>query len=155
MAIDVGGFIPNMAHNMARIQKQEDLTDKIALMLAAVGFVRALAPHCRKLAEVLFRKTFGSKDVDIDRSCYFAHLMFARLRCRVWFEYIESKANWADEPSREGLSCKFCAQHGFQLKYRPVDASLLNTPIDELLSVVSSVWVRDSNVAGSVQDQAG
>ena len=37
----------------------------------------------------------------IDEACGFSHLVFAHLGTRIWWEYIESHANWSDRMSRE------------------------------------------------------
>ena len=44
-----------------------------------------------------------------------AHLIFARLGCRVYFEYIESEANVSDGLSRLGLSDPWSQQQGWLL----------------------------------------
>ena len=53
-------------------------------------------------------QTCAGHVLDMDRSCWLTHLVFAQLRCRVWWEYIEHKAKWSDGPSRRGLECELC-----------------------------------------------
>ncbi len=42
----------------------------------------------------------SSSDPDLARAAAAIHLSMALSGTRVWFEYIESESNWADEPSR-------------------------------------------------------
>ena len=50
-----------------------------------------------------------------DRSAMVVALSCAILRCRIWFEYVQSKSNWADEPSRILEISPWCTKHGFSL----------------------------------------
>ena len=50
---------------------------------------------------------------DLDDGSCAVHLCLAVLRSRVWWEYVESKANWADEASRGGDN--LLRRNGFQL----------------------------------------
>jgi hypothetical protein len=43
----------------------------------------------------------SSADPDMARAAAAIHLAMAMAGTRVWFEYIESESNWADEPSRK------------------------------------------------------
>jgi hypothetical protein len=43
----------------------------------------------------------SSSDADMARAAAAIHLAMALAGTRVWFEYIESESNWADEPSRK------------------------------------------------------
>ena len=60
----------------------------------------------------------SSNSVAIDEAAVSLQLLCARLRLRIWWEYIESKSNWADKLSRErddawlrsqGFSIQACA----------------------------------------------
>ena len=42
------------------------MTDRMMLMLAAIGFVKAVAPQGRQLATALYNKTFGTKDLNME-----------------------------------------------------------------------------------------
>ena len=48
-------------HNMAQEQH-----DRMALLLAAIGFVRPVVRYGRPYAEALFKKFFGDKDIDVE-----------------------------------------------------------------------------------------
>ena len=65
----------------------------------------------------------NSRDVDLDQSSYIAHSALAVMQCRVWWEYVQSDSNWADGPSRDGISCEFCRRAGFRLRERAIDTS--------------------------------
>ena len=43
------------------------------------------------------------------------HLILAALRARVWWEYVESHANWSDRLSRE-LSDPWLVEQGFEIR---------------------------------------
>ncbi len=47
---------------------------------------------------------------------YMVHLILFGLRGHMFFEYIESKANWADELSRVGFASKFARAEGFSVR---------------------------------------
>ncbi len=57
-----------------------------------------------------------SSEPDIARAAAALHLALAARSCRMWFEFVESDSNWADEPSRELWRSKFLGQHGFQAR---------------------------------------
>ena len=58
-----------------------------------------------------------------------AHLMFARLRCRVYFEYIESHANPSDGLSRAGLEDTWTLLQNWKL---------MTAEIPDLIAVAAS-----------------
>ena len=40
----------------------------------------------------------------MNRAAHCIHMIALKYGCRVWFEYIESKSNWADGISRNGIT---------------------------------------------------
>ena len=56
----------------------------------------------------------SSTSFDLNFIASLTHLMFARLRCRVFFEHIESEANPADGLSRDGLLDAWTLAQGLQ-----------------------------------------
>ena len=53
----------------------------------------------------------GSGSADVDRSTALVYLLCAHLRVRIWFDYMELKANWSDGgPRLLGLD-PFAATH--------------------------------------------
>ena len=54
-----------------------------------------------------------SKAWDLDRSAQVVQVLAASMGARVWFEYIESDANWADGISRNGVFDTWASEHGF------------------------------------------
>ena len=57
----------------------------------------------------------GSRAEDLDRSVITLHLACAMLGTRIWFEYVESKSNWADGSSRLLLLDPWSSEHGFSM----------------------------------------
>ena len=54
-----------------------------------------------------------SRSEKLDVAAMVAHLAFAMLNCRVWFEYVESNANWMDEASRVAGGGPWAQRNGF------------------------------------------
>jgi len=52
---------------------------------------------------------------EVDDAMAALHLAFAMLRTRVWYEYVESDANWSDGPSRELSANEWLVQEGFSV----------------------------------------
>ena len=59
-------YTPSWVHTTAHIQQQEEMIDKVMLMIAAIGFVKVVAKQGRQLAATLFNETFGNKDIDME-----------------------------------------------------------------------------------------
>jgi hypothetical protein len=57
-----------------------------------------------------------SSEPDLARATAALHLALAARSCRMWFEYVESDSNWADEPSRKLWESEFLHRHGFEAK---------------------------------------
>lgn len=79
-------------------------------ILAALAAYRTLGERLRDEAVVHFIDNTGALSnlihgyaylPDCGRMVNAVHLALARLRCKVWFEWVPSKANIADVPSRE------------------------------------------------------
>ncbi len=64
----------------------------------------------------------SSAEPDLARPAAAIHLVLADKRSRVWFEYIESDSNWADEPSRALWASRFLRLHGLQTSAGAVPA---------------------------------
>lgn len=58
----------------------------------------------------------GSCNGTIDRACSITYVWAYRLRCKPWFEFVKSEANWSDGASRDLLEDSFSADNGFVLK---------------------------------------
>ena len=56
-----------------------------------------------------------SSDAMLDAGMASIHLLLAALGTRTWFEWIESKANWADEASRLLEAGNWAPSHGFSM----------------------------------------
>ena len=74
----------------------------------------------------------GQAGLDQGSSCI--HLALAMLRTRVWWEYIESKANWSDEASRGGDL--LLHWNGFQYTTADIPTWPWTTSAEELVEVV-------------------
>jgi hypothetical protein len=57
-----------------------------------------------------------SSEPDLARATAALHLALAARSCRMWFEYVESDSNWADEPSRKLWESTFLHRHGFEAR---------------------------------------
>ena len=57
-----------------------------------------------------------SGNPDMDWLARWVHLQTYHLNVRLWLEYVETDANWADGASRLGAPCDWAALHGFELK---------------------------------------
>ena len=57
---------------------------------------------------------------DVDAAAAAIHLTLAAQGARVWWEYIESKANWADEPSRMLDKSAFLKDENFETRWGDV-----------------------------------
>ena len=57
----------------------------------------------------------GSRCEDVDRAAGVVALICAQIQARVWFEYVESKSNWADGVSRLLHADQWSRQNGFEL----------------------------------------
>ena len=55
----------------------------------------------------------ANRTAELDAGTTAIHLAFAALRCRVWFEYVESDANWLNGPSTELLDNRWLRDKGF------------------------------------------
>jgi hypothetical protein len=61
-----------------------------------------------------------SNQAHVDRSVGLAHLVACEFRISLWFEYVDSHANWADGISRELGDDPFARQHGFRVTEVPL-----------------------------------
>jgi hypothetical protein len=52
---------------------------------------------------------------ELDQGAAVLHFLLAALKIRMWAEYIPSKANWADEPSRHFEGSPWLKRRGFQV----------------------------------------
>ena len=55
-----------------------------------------------------------SNQEDVARSAFLAHILAAKAKCKLWFEFVESKSNWSDGISRDLGKCEFCRAHGIR-----------------------------------------
>ena len=55
----------------------------------------------------------ASSSYDVDRAAAVVALLSAQLQCRVWFEYVESHSNWADQLSRSLVPDEWMVAQGF------------------------------------------
>ena len=57
----------------------------------------------------------GSKNKAVDRACTAVRTICLVARCRPWFEYIRSEANWSDGASRELVEDVYAKENGLTL----------------------------------------
>ena len=70
----------------------------------------------------------SSNSHSLDQMAKIVHLACFAIRTVPYFEYIESKANWADEVSREGTRGTWAPRNAFSVKECGVVAELLTLP---------------------------
>ena len=78
-----------------------------------------------------------SDSPSLDAMAKFAHLACFALHTAPYFEYVESKANWADEISRCGLAGKWAQQQHFSLGRCTFVPQLLALPSVAMARVIS------------------
>ena len=57
-----------------------------------------------------------SSHAELDTGVASIHMLLAVLEARCWFEWIESKANWSDEASRQLLGGSWAADNNFHMR---------------------------------------
>ena len=72
---------------------------------------------------------------DLDRMAEILQGAMYALGVWIYFEYIESDANWSDGISRSGLQDKWQSANGFQSSHCPFLAGLLCLPLLAIISV--------------------
>ena len=70
----------------------------------------------------------SSNSHSLDQMAKIVHLACFAIRTVPYFEYIESKANWADEVSRAGTQGTWAPRNAFPVKECGVLAELLTLP---------------------------
>ena len=91
---------------------------------------------------VLFAMLKGSSPSEsVDRLALLANLMLARYGVRVYFEYVESEANWSDGVSRHGGEDPLARTHGFSLTRASLCplTPLLYQPLRDAFLRISSI----------------
>ena len=61
-----------------------------------------------------------SRSAKLDIAAMVVHLALAMINCRVWFEYVESNANWMDEASRIEEGGPWAQRNGFSMSQAEV-----------------------------------
>ena len=70
---------------------------------------------------------------DLDRMAVLIHGLMYGLQCMIYFEWVESKANWADGISRDGYSDLWHRKHGFSCSTCPVHEAVWVLPFRAVL----------------------
>ena len=65
------------------------------------------------------------------------HVAAFALQASAYYEYVESKANWSDEISREGIQGLWAHRQGFHLRCCGVATIILQLPCFAVVSVFS------------------
>ena len=77
----------------------------------------------------------SSASASLDGMALFLHAACFALRSKPYFEYVESKANWADEISRLGLKGPWAARNGFRVGCCAFPAQLLALPFAAVIKL--------------------
>ena len=80
----------------------------------------------------------GCKAPDVDRAAAVVAIVSALLGCRVWFEYVESDANWSDSLSRSLGECTWCSANHFALRQVAVPSWPWSMDWDQLPAVLKA-----------------
>ncbi len=110
-------------------------------------------------AVVLAGLTKGaSRDPYLDIGHSAIHLSLAHLRTRIWWEYVQSEANWADGPSRHLESDEWAKLHDFQIcraeiptwpwSAPPRGPYEVHTPDDRVLILIDQRWEEEGPAMG-------
>ena len=70
-------------------------------------------------------KGVSGRSMDLDDIVSLTGLRLASNDARIYWEYVESEANWADTLSRDLEYDKFCYKHGFAVSVVP-DLSIVS-----------------------------
>ena len=77
----------------------------------------------------------SSTSPSLDAMALFLHAACYALQSKPYFEYVESKANWADEISRLGLHGPWAARNGFRVGCCVFPAQLLSLPFRAVIKL--------------------
>ena len=80
-----------------------------------------------------------SNQPDLDMLAKMIHIAMFSLRVWIYFEWIESKANWADGISRQGAGDLWLRRHAFAVGSCAVHLALWRLPFTALLRVTAFV----------------
>ncbi len=80
-----------------------------------------------------------SNSEDLDRMAHMIRGLMFELRIAVYFEWIESKANWSDGVSRDGSRDQWAKKHNFHLKESRPFMRIWGLPFKLLLRVCAFV----------------
>ena len=117
--------------------------------MATVAATWSLARHIRGKDVIWFVENEGaaaaairgaSTQGDVDHFVQVAHLLWMKLECRVWIEWIDSKSNPADGLSRLGLQDPWTQEQGWDFSEAPQPPwrSALGDP-DEVLNLAATL----------------
>ena len=79
---------------------------------------------------------------DLDNGVAAIHLLLAHSGTRIWWEYVESDANWADGASRLLAADPFLKHHGFEVRDGRVPVWPWTTPADQRVALVQNLFVN-------------
>ena len=77
-----------------------------------------------------------ANDPQIDRAVAVHYVCAAHYSFLTWFEFVNSKANWADGISRMHADDEFAAEHGFPIKQIEVPRGMWLHDIENVWDVV-------------------
>ena len=73
----------------------------------------------------------------MDQMAKAIHLGTFALESQAYYEYVESKANWSDEISREGMNGRWAVENKFSTRHCGVATLLLQLPSIAVVGVFS------------------
>jgi hypothetical protein len=81
----------------------------------------------------------GATDPAVDRAVAFVHFLAFRADIDIWWEYVDSKSNWADGISRDLGNCPWAASRGFITREYEVQPSIWDGELEAAWQLAKSV----------------
>ena len=81
----------------------------------------------------------GATDPAVDRAVAFTHFLAFRAGVDIWWEYVDSKSNWADGVSRDLGACPWAAQRGFRTQAYPIPVQIWEGDLQAAWSFAKSL----------------
>ena len=120
LIIDFTAWLPVLTPRKTQIAACEALA-----ILDAVSAVKdslkgcELLLFCDNIAVVCALVKGASAHFDLQEIISGIHILLAEAQCKWWVEYVPTKVNPADGPSRDGFDCEWCRKQGIRVEPLP------------------------------------
>ena len=75
----------------------------------------------------------GSNQRAVARCTHLMGITCLNHTCKVWFEFVDSKSNWADSISRTLAECRFCREKGIPVAEVTLPIGWWNESLEDLM----------------------